>query len=195
MPFIPSLLFGISSSLDALLVGISLGLRRIRIRFWQNLFISLVTLSGTCLSVGLGGKLTPLLPDLLAVYAGSLVLILLGVYYITKWILKLLQQHRENTSGNEMTQASHADQPPSLHIAEVFTLSFTLSVNNMGMGLAASIAGLPLLPAAAATALCSILFLFLGNRLGKSHLLLFIGDLADPISGALLIGLGLLQLF
>ncbi|MGN0167112.1 MAG: manganese efflux pump [Acetatifactor sp.] len=195
MPFIPSLLFGISSSLDALLVGISLGLRKIRIRFWQNLFISLVTLSGTCLSVGLGGKLTPLLPDPLAVYAGSLVLILLGVYYITKWILKLLQQHRENTSGNEMTQASHAGKPPSLHIAEVFTLSFTLSVNNMGMGLAASIAGLPLLPAAAATALCSILFLFLGNRLGKSHLLLFIGDLADPISGALLIGLGLLQLF
>ena len=52
--FIASLLFGISASLDALLVGISYGLRNVRIRLWQNLSISLVTLLGTCLSVGLG---------------------------------------------------------------------------------------------------------------------------------------------
>ena len=37
-----SLLFGISASLDALLVGISFGLRGVRIRLWQNLTISLV---------------------------------------------------------------------------------------------------------------------------------------------------------
>ena len=40
---ITSLLFGISASLDALLVGIGFGLRRVRIRLWQNLAISLVT--------------------------------------------------------------------------------------------------------------------------------------------------------
>ena len=56
MQLFPSLLFGISASLDALLVGISYGLRKVRIRLWQNLVISLVTLSGTCLSVGLDRK-------------------------------------------------------------------------------------------------------------------------------------------
>ena len=44
---IAPLLFGISASLDALLVGIGYGLRKVRIRLWQNLTISLVTLAGT----------------------------------------------------------------------------------------------------------------------------------------------------
>lgn len=195
MQFIPSLLFGISSSLDALLVGISLGLRKVRIRLWQNLIISLITLLGTCLCVGLGGKLAALLPGPIALYAGSIVLILLGVYYIAKWALYELRRHKERNSPDEITQTSHTEKPPSLHLTEVFLLSFTLSVNNMGMGLAASIAGLPLLSAAAATALCSILFLFVGNRLGKSRIFHFIENCSDPLSGVLLIGLGILQLF
>ena len=58
-----SLLFGISASLDALLVGVSYGIRGIRIRLWQNLAISLVTLLGTCLSVGLGHRMAAFLPD------------------------------------------------------------------------------------------------------------------------------------
>ena len=56
--FTIALLFGVSASLDALLVGISYGIRRVRIRLWQNLAISLVTLLGTCLSVGLGQHLS-----------------------------------------------------------------------------------------------------------------------------------------
>lgn len=195
MQLIPSLLFGISSSLDALLVGLSLGLRRVQIRLWQNLVISLITLLGTCLCVGLGGKLAPLLPDPIALCAGSIVLILLGIYYIGKWSLGIFRRHLKKVISDEITQASHTEKPPSLHLTEVFLLSLTLSANNMGMGLAASIAGLPLYSAAAATVLCSILFLFAGNRLGKSHLFLFIEALSDPLSGALLIGLGILQLF
>ena len=89
--FIASLLFGISASLDALLVGISYGLRNVRIRLWQNLSISLVTLLGTCLSVGLGRRLAAFLPDSAGEYAGSLVLILLGLYYMVKWTITHLR--------------------------------------------------------------------------------------------------------
>ena len=84
--FTIALLFGVSASLDALLVGISYGIRRIRIRLWQNLTISLVTLLGTCLSVGLGQRLAAVLPSMIGEYAGSLVLIILGLYYIAKWV-------------------------------------------------------------------------------------------------------------
>ena len=91
MQLFPSLLFGISASLDALLVGISYGLRKVRIRLWQNLVISLVTLSGTCLSVGLGAWLAPLLPGILSRLAGSLILIFLGLYYIMKWLSVILR--------------------------------------------------------------------------------------------------------
>ena len=233
---ISSLLFGISASLDALLVGISYGIRQIRIRFWQNLIISLITLLGTCLSVGLGHKLIPFLPVSIQGCAGSLILILLGLYYIVKWVITSLQScrtkappeaaqppeitstavkgtasakdsfsSRETSSAKEALptkidssarDASAAKNPSSqLNLAEVFALSLTLSLNNLSAGLSASLAGLTLLPTAVSTLVCSILFLFSGNRLGQNPVLQLAGRAADPLSGALLIGLGLVQFF
>ena len=84
---------------------------------------------------------------------------------------------------------------PQLKPAEVFTLSLTLSLNNLSAGLSASLAGLTLFPAAASTFVCSVLFLSAGNRLGGSPLLQIAGRAADPLSGALLMGLGIIQLF
>lgn len=197
MQLIPSLLFGISASLDALLVGVSFGLRGVHIRPLQNLFISLIALLGTCLSVGLGGLVTPLLPPMIGSCAGSLILMLLGIYYITKWILAVLQNRaQDHFSDSEASALISAEKaPPCLTAPQVVLLSLTLSANNLGIGLSASMAGLTLIPAATATCICSVLFLYLGNHLGRSRLLQLIGGLSDPISGLLLIFLSLIQFF
>ena len=197
MQLVPSLLFGISASLDALLVGISYGLRGVHVRLLQNLYISLVALLGTCLSVGLGGLLVPLLPSVISRLAGSLILMFLGIYYIAKWTLTFLKNRAPQVKANsEGSALVSTERPPGrLTAMEVLLLSFTLSVNNLGIGLSASIAGLTLIPAATATCICSILFLYLGNQLGRSRLMRLIGGLADPISGILLISLGLIQYF
>lgn len=197
MQLIPSLLFGISASLDALLVGVSFGLRGVRVRPLQNLFISLIALLGTCLSVSLGGLVTPLLPPMIGSYAGSLILMLLGIYYITKWILVILQNRAQGHLSDSKTSAliSTEKAPPCLTAPQVLLLSLTLSANNLGIGLSASMAGLTLIPAATATCICSVLFLYFGNHLGRSRLLQLIGGLSDPISGLLLIFLSLIQFF
>ena len=197
MQLIPSLLFGISASLDALLVGVSFGLRGIHIRPLQNLFISLIALLGTCLSVGLGGLVTPLLPPMMGNCVGSLILMLLGIYYIAKWILTALQNHvQDHRSESEPPALISTEQAlPCLTAPQVLLLSLTLTANNLGIGLSASMAGLTLIPAATATCICSVLFLYLGNHLGRSRLLQLIGGLTDPISGLLLIFLSLIQLF
>ena len=197
MQLVPSLLFGVSASLDALLVGVSYGLRGVHVRLLQNLFISLVALLGTCLSVGLGGFLAPLLPSLISRSAGSLILMLLGLYYIAKWTLTFLKNRTPEIKANpEVSALVSAERPPGrLAAPEVLLLSITLSANNLGIGLSASIAGLTLIPAATATCICSILFLYLGNSLGRSRLMRLIGGLADPISGIMLISLGLIQCF
>ncbi len=251
---ISSLLFGISASLDALLVGISYGIRKIRIRFWQNIIISLITLLGTCLSVGLGHKLIPFLPTAVQGCVGSLILILLGLYYIVKWVITSLQccrpkapldadqlpemtsasareasgaeeipSARNKSSSNGASSARSTDcqaetlsadisasaenissegeaapprkPSPQLKLIEVFALSLTLSLNNLSAGLSASLAGLTLLPTAVSTLICSVLFLFSGNRLGQNPILQLAGRTADPLSGALLIGLGVVQFF
>lgn len=197
MQLVPSLLFGVSASLDALLVGVSYGVRGTHIRLLQNLFISLITLLGTCLSIGLGAEFALFLPPILSGCIGSLVLLSLGVYYIAKWVKASLQHSSSGRhSEHEAPPLTCAAQPSlCLTLPEVFFLSVSLSANNLGIGLSASMAGLTLAPAAAATSICSVTFLFLGNQLGRSRLLQLIGDLADPISGLLLIGLGLIQLF
>lgn len=195
MQMLPSLLFGISASLDGLLVGVGFGLRQVRIRIWQNLTISLVTLLGTCLSAALGSRLLSLLPPFFSGCVGSLILMLLGIYYITKWLAASLRNRQAGTGENrELTGASATGALPGLSIWETCFFSLSLSVNNVGIGLSASMAGLPLIPAAASTFGCSILFLLIGNRMGRSQLLQFIGNAADPISGLLLIGLGMIQL-
>ncbi|MCM1542852.1 MAG: manganese efflux pump [Blautia sp.] len=188
MQIIPSLLFGISASLDALLIGISYGIRSIRIHLWQNLLVSGITLAGTCLSVGFGSWLSPRLPLAFSRYAGSMVLMLLGVWYVVKWLVKKL--------AHERGTAQAAAQPiPRLSFPEVLGLGVSLSLNNIGIGLSASIAGLTLFPAATATLACSLLFLFAGNRLGRSRFLQFLGAAADPVSGILLMLLSFLQAF
>ena len=197
--FFASLLFGISASLDALLVGIGYGIRGTRIKLWQNLVISLITILGTCLSVGLGHRLVRLLPGVIGDYAGSLILILLGLYYIVKWTISFLRCDSGETAsenpGHEMVSASVSIAFPCLKLTEVLILSLTLSLNNLSAGLSASLAGLTLLPAAVSTLACSVLFLFAGNRLGRNPVLQLAGKGAEPISGGLLIGLGVMQFF
>lgn len=196
MQILSSLLFGVSASLDSLLVGVSYGIRRVRIRFWQNLFIGFVTLFGTCLSISAGHLLIPLLPEVVCSYAGSLILALLGIYYIIKWLTAFLHNLHENKLPhyNEISSASSQKGWEALSFAEVFTLSLTLSLNNLGIGLSASLAGLSLLPTAVATLICSVLLLFLGNQLGRCRLLQLAGTAAEPVSGILLIGLSFMQL-
>ena len=63
MSILPPLLFGISASLDALLVGMALGLQKVPLPARHNLLISTVTLIGTVISIGLGNLLLPLFPD------------------------------------------------------------------------------------------------------------------------------------
>lgn len=196
MQFLSSILFGVSASLDSLLVGVSYGIRKVHIRLWQNLFIGFVTLLGTCLSIGAGHLLIPLLQEAVCRYAGSLILALLGIYYIIKWLICTLRNRHEDRlprySG--ISSASANRKRESLCFAEVFTLSLTLSLNNLGIGLSASLAGLALLSTAAATLLCSVVLLFLGNQLGRCRLLQLAGTAAEPVSGVLLIGLGFVQL-
>ena len=195
MQIVPSLLFGISASLDALLVGITFGIRDVRVRLWQNLLISFITLLGTCLSVGLGARLVTLLPVSLWNLLGSLILILFGIYYITKFMMTALEKYHEKKQLTAAQLSSHQKKNSSaLTFVETFTLGFALSANNIGIGLSASIAGLTLAPAAVVTLFFSLMFLLLGNRLGMRHGLRLTEHFTNLLAGLLLVGLGILEL-
>lgn len=192
MLFFAPILFGLSASLDALLLGICYGIRGITMRLWENLLISFITLVGTCLSIGFGILLMPLLPAATATLLGSAVLIILGVYYLTKPLLAKLYFRLFSKRTKEA--ACRDDLTDRTSVKEALLIGVTLSVNNMSIGFGSGIAGLHPVPTAIITLLFSIVFLYLGNRLGRSQILTFANRLADPVSGGLLIMLGLLQL-
>ncbi|MCR5755745.1 MAG: manganese efflux pump [Acetatifactor sp.] len=178
MQFIPSLLFGVSVSLDALLVGIWYGVRSIHIRLWQNLFISLITLAGTCCALRIGSSFLLFMPRSFATILGSSVFIVYGIYYLLKFRLFPPAPVAEKTDA-------------SLPFSQALSLSIALSANNMGIGLSAGIAGLPVSHATAATFFFSFFFLFLGNRLGKCCRQKVTESKADFLAGILLIVLGI----
>ena len=206
-----SVLFALSASLDALLVGISYGIRGISIRLWQNLLVSLITLLGTCLSMGFGTLLLPILPGSVASRIGSTIVMLLGLYYMTKNLFCRLWQTYTTKSSTctELQKNSAEDATPPLcagaddlpsqakssdFMREILLMGAALSLNNIGIGLGASISGLPFLSTSVATLFFSVLLLFLGNRLGRSRLFHFADCLSEPLSGALLLLLGVCQL-
>lgn len=192
MLFFAPVLFGLSASLDALLLGICYGIRGITVRLWENLLISFITLLGTCLSIGFGILLMPLLPAATATILGSAVLIILGMYYLTKPLLTKLYLHL----FPHITKESACEEMPPARtsVKNALLIGITLSVNNMSIGFGSGIAGLHPVPTAITTLLFSIVFLYVGNRLGRSRILKFANRLADPVSGGLLVLLGLLQL-
>ncbi len=199
MQLFSSLLFGVSASLDALLMGMTYGLRRIHIGLLQNLAISLITLAGTCLSVGCGSLLGPLLPASMGTWIGSGILIVYGFYYLLHSMPFLRKKYRTDADAPTNTQPAESScrpqRPRPLSFPCSLTLGVALSANNMGIGLTASVAGLSLAPAAGMTLFFSIFFLFLGNHLGKNCLSRRIKAAADPVSGALLILLGIWELW
>ena len=194
MSLLPSLLFGISASLDALLVGTALGLRKVPLPAGHNLLISTVTLIGTVISIGLGNLLLPLFPTGIGTRIGSSVLILFGLYYLGKWLLSKWRCHFSHTDSLCQEEEKFAERR-ELSLSQTLALGCALSMNNIGIGFSASITGLPFLPASVSTFFCSFGFLALGSRLGRSAFLQQAGEYTDPVSGLLLIMLGLCQLY
>lgn len=197
MSFISSLLFGFSASIDAFIVGMTYGVKKMHISSCKNLIISTITLAGTVLSILAGSRIAPFLPEHAAKAAGSMILILLGIYYIVKFIIIYVKKRQtaNSVSATALSSSAASSRPCTglLTGREAAALGLALSVNNIGIGLGASISGIRLASTAAVTFFLSIILLALGNRLGKLHFLQFAGRFADPLAGLILIALGLYE--
>ena len=178
-PILSSLIFAFSVNIDAFLVGMSTGIRKIHITIVQNLIISLISFAGTLLSLLLGRRILYLLPDFLTSCGGSILLFTLGIYYLYKAL---------SAPDNSLHSESFT---VTLSLKETFLLGAALSFNNIGIGIGASMSGIVLLPAALLTFLTSALFLSSGNILGNTSGLRLSNRYADLLSAIMLLLLGI----
>lgn len=188
MSFVSAFLFGLSANIDAFLLGLSFGLKKQRLPLRINLCLSSVTFLGTMLALCAGSCIAAIFPGGLSTLLGSLLLMALGCYYSAKSFLTLLRK-------KWLAAASLSPDPETmLSRRETLLLGTALALNNMGMGIGASFAGLSVPLVGLSTFLLCLLLLLLGNRAGLRRTPRGLSAYGDLLSGLMILLLGGWQL-
>lgn len=188
-------MFAFSSNLDAFVVGVSYGIKKIHIGFLSNLCVALIATVGTVLSMVIGISLRDVFPDFLEKLIGSGVIILIGCYCLLKFLVKKLHLFKSVPGAEEHPERYDWDHSRHIDLKEAVVLGLALTINNTGIGIGASITGLPIPLSTLCTFLLSSLFLYTGNKLGRGWLSRVAGAYAEPVAGLIMILLGIWQLF
>lgn len=198
MHLISSLLFALSANIDSFIVGMSYGIKKSDISLLKSTIISLVTLIGTIAAILMGTQISQFLPASSTVGIGCALLIGLGLYYILKALFAFLRNkiRKREVKANEQPAPlkQEAEDTALLTLREGLFLGLALSINNFGMGIGASITGLKLVPTAVISLIVSVIFLYAGNFIGKTKMPQISDQMADVISGLILVGLGIYEL-
>lgn len=190
MHLFSTLLFAVSANIDSFIVGMTYGIKKSDISLLKSTIISLVTLTGTIIAILMGSEISRFFPISTTAVIGSSLLIGLGMYYILKTCVSLIRQKIKPPEIKSTESKS-----PLLTIKEGLLLGFTLSLNNFGMGIGASLAGLRLIPTAVASLIVSVIFLYVGNVIGKTKMPPITAPMADILSGLILVLLGFYEYF
>lgn len=208
MIILPILLFVISSSLDNFVVGLSYGIKKIKINFLNNLVVSSISGVGTFTSMLFGNLFCLYIPPKLSSIIGSSILILFGLYFIFNSLnYKLKSHHDISNSDNAMLKIDYyddilkhpeladKDNSSSIDIKESIILGIALSLNNIGLGIGASIIGLNIYISSFLSIIFSLIFVQIGFHIGSAYFSNIFEKYAEPISGIIIIVLGFYELF
>ncbi|MDR3585877.1 MAG: hypothetical protein P4L59_11220 [Desulfosporosinus sp.] len=193
-----SISIGVIANLDNLGIGISYGLQKIRIPFFSNLLIAIMSLIATIFAMVMGTFLSKVFP--FANLIGSLLLIAIGLWIsfgslLQKNIFPLIYKRSKilRVILDTLSDSSKADRNANgvISINEAVFLGISLSLNCIVTGLGAGLSGLSLIPVTASVFLFSLLTISIGYVLGNRANFLHFGYLSQIISGALLIAIGI----
>lgn len=197
-----ALIFCISFNLDNIVIGIAYGVKKIKLKFYSNLLIAIITTVGTFISMYIGKIITNFISLKLANIIGSSIIILLGLYFFVESLIDLFKDNKNikllslKNSDSMMEYASKTDKDKSNYIdtKEAITVALSLSFNNIGMGIIASVTGINLILVTVFTFIFSITFITFGIYIGNKIIGKILGKFAPLISGVLLIVWGILEL-
>jgi putative sporulation protein YtaF len=201
-----SLLFGISANIDNFTVGIAYGIKKIKIGIFSNLLIAIISAVGTFLSMSTGTIIVQLISSKLANILGSVILILIGIWFVIDFFTKLYSKNineQYNVENNLYNYKELLDTPEiadinnsgNIDVKESISLALALTINNIGVGIGASITGLNILLTTGITFIFSIIAILLGCLIGRSYLSKLFGEYAPLVSGIMIIILGAYELF
>ncbi|WP_058992681.1 sporulation membrane protein YtaF [Sarcina ventriculi] len=196
MNLLATILFVLSASFDAFVVAMSYGFKNIKIKPFINFVISFISSLGTFISMEIGLALTNIIPLSVVNILGSIIMLLLGLYCLLDYrkVLKKSTNHKDrnlNPSSPivilEKPEIADTNKSGTIEFKESILLSIALALNNVGLGIGASIAGLHIILTTIVTLIITIILIPLGFLCSKKLLNTWIGKSGSLISGILLI--------
>lgn len=206
MSLLATILFVLSSSFDVFVVAMSYGFKNIKIKPHINFVISFISALGTFLSMELGLVLINIIPQTLANLLGSIIILFLGLYCLLdykKVLKKSVNSTNTSLNNNDLNKScpivilkkpevADTNKSGAIEFKESLMLSIALALNNIGLGIGASIAGLHTFLTSFITLIITMLIIPVGFLCSKKLLNTWIGKSGNLISGILLIILAVL---
>ncbi|MGL5616175.1 MAG: sporulation membrane protein YtaF [Sarcina sp.] len=201
---IPIILFVLSASIDNFTVAVAYGCKNIKIGFLSNLVIAIISAFGTFLAMVFGKTFLNIMSIKTANIIGSLALVLIAIYFIYDYFKSLkrtnpcLKTHsKESASATDILKCpemADIDKSGNIDLHESLMLAVALSLNNLALGIAASIAGLNLEFTVLLTFIFSLILIPLGFLLSKKIFSKFIGEKGSLISALIILAVAIFNL-
>lgn len=207
------ILLAMAISIDGFTVGITYGLRGIKIGLIPLLIISGISSISIYLSSCLGEGIAAYLDEKTARYFGSIILIFIGIWLVYSVFLNYNNKKRDLLEQEEVIifsirvkvlgiiikilkdpKEADLDKSGSINIPEAFFLGLALALDALGAGLGAGMSGIsgiiiPIIIGLVSFSFVSIGFLF-ASKLGN-----ILPDRFEMIPGFIIILLGIIKLF
>ena len=188
MLWLSAVIIAAVSNLDNLGVGTAFGMRDTAVAAFANLIIAAVTMAATAIAMTFGRALSQLIAPSIGSGLGSAIIIAIGAWTVIAWI---------RTSRRPARSPIPAGAPPTnvLHLStisprEALALGVALSMNNLGAGVGAGVAGVPALATTLLAGTFSLLAVGGGSRIGSSVGRSVFGRSAPLIAGLVLLAVG-----
>lgn len=196
-------LFAVSANMDNIVVGLSLGMKKIKVGMVSNLLIASILSIITILSMGTGKMFYTFMSTTIANIIGGVFLILIGLYALWKSILDGKQKNIDAEPSRcgmknyldilDAPEKADLDKSGTINARESFSLAVVLSFNNLGLGIGVGITGLNVFITVVFAFVFSLLFLSMGCYLGRHYLSKVLGKYASIMAALLIILLGLYE--
>lgn len=213
----------VAISLDGFFVGVTYGIRRIRVSFLPLCVISLVSSTVIAISLLLGNTVLSLISPWVARIFGAAILITVGLLVLKETYKSLLVQ-KDVYSGYSIVYAEHSEFSPkelwkwkiqpfgiiiqilkeptradfdfsgSISCFEALFLGLALALDAFGAGFGAGLTGYSPLLIPVCVGMTKFLFVSTGNYLGRRFSSL-LNSRTAYLPGAILICLGIMKLF
>lgn len=188
------LCFALSSSFDNLGVGITYGIRKIRISVFSNVIIAFICFVLSYFGIIFGRWISKIIPGKIPIYISAIFLLVIGLRFI--WIsLPCKKQEKEHTKVKGFSsilqnpECVDFDNSNDISIFEAIVLGVALSANALTNGLSAGLLECTPFAISFASSIGSYSALWFGIKLGQKFADVQIGPFKLGQFGTLISGI------